>query len=131
VPAGATDRRIALNLDIPVTIAAAAHASTDPVEGRDLLDGRPRSGFVLEAAAARSPGSNGTNVTRPPYCGWRSLRYLYVRYANGRQELYDYVRDPYELTDRHAAPSMADVNRRLRRTTRQACVPPPPGYRWP
>ena len=131
VPAGRLDRRIALNLDIPVTIAAAAHASTDPVEGRDLLDSRPRRGFVLEAAAARSPGGNGTNVTRPPYCGWRSLRYLYVRYANGRQELYDYARDPYELTDRHAVPSMADVKRHLRRKTRLACDPPPPGYNWP
>ena len=131
VPAGATDRRIALNLDIPVTIAAAARASTGPVEGRDLLGNRRRRGFVLEAAAARSPGGNGTNVTRPAYCGWRSLRFLYVRYANGRQELYDYVRDPYELTDRHAARSLVDVKRRLRRKTRLACDPPPPGYSWP
>jgi N-acetylglucosamine-6-sulfatase len=131
VPAAATDRRIALNLDIPVTIAVAAHVSTDPVEGRDLLGGRRRAGFVLEAAAAHSPGGNGTNVTRPAYCGWRSLRYLYVRYANGRQELYDYARDPYELTDRRAARSLADVRRRLRHRTRLACNPPPPGYSWP
>ena len=131
VPAGTTDRRIALNLDIPVTIAAAAHVPTDPVEGRNLLGGRRRAGFVLEAAAAHSLGGNGTNVTRPAYCGWRSLRFLYVRYANGRQELYDYARDPYELTDRHAFRSMADVKLRLRHKTRLACDPPPPGYRWP
>lgn len=130
-PAAATDRRIALNLDIPVTIAAAAHATTGPVEGRNLLGSGRRAGFVLEAAAAQSPGGNGTNVTRPAYCGWRSLRYLYVRYANGWEELYDYARDPYELTDRHADPSMADVKRHLRRKTRLACDPPPPGYNWP
>lgn len=131
VPAGVTDDRIALNLDIPVTIAAAAHASTDPVEGLDLFGDRRRRGFVLEASAAHSRGSNGTNVTRPAYCGWRSLRYLYVRYGNGREELYDYWKDPYELTDRHAARSLADVKRRLRQRARLACAPPPPGYRWP
>jgi N-acetylglucosamine-6-sulfatase len=131
IGAGRTDRRIALNLDIPVTIAAAAHASTDPGEGRDLLGDARRRGFVLEAAASHSPGSNGTNVTRPAYCGWRTLRFLYVRYANGRNELYDYARDPFELTDRHKARSLADVRHRLRQRTRLACAPAPPGYHWP
>jgi arylsulfatase A-like enzyme len=131
LPAGVTDPRIALNLDIPVTIAAAARASTDPVEGRDLFGDRRRRGTVLEASAARSRGANGTNVTRPAYCGWRSLRYLYVRYANGRQELYDYTKDPFELTDRHAASSLAAVKHRLRHRARLACDPPPPGYSWP
>jgi N-acetylglucosamine-6-sulfatase len=131
IPAGTTDHRIALNLDVPVTIAAAAHVATDPVEGRDLLGSRRRSGFVLEATAAKSPGGNGTNVTRPAYCGWRSLRYLFVRYANGRQELYDYAKDPYELTDRHASGVYAGVKHTLRHRTRLACSPPPPGYHWP
>jgi arylsulfatase A-like enzyme len=128
--AGGTDRRIALNLDIPVTIAAAAHASTDRVEGRDLRSRARRRGFVLEAAASHSPGADGTNVTRPAYCGWRTIRFLFVRYANGRNEMYDYARDPFELTDRHKARSLADVRRRLRQRTRLACVPPPPGYDW-
>ena len=130
-PARATDRRIALNLDIPVTVAAAAHATTGLVDGRNLLGSRPRAGFVLEAAAAHAPGGNGTNVTRPAYCGWRTLRYLYVRYANGRQELYDYAKDPFELTDRHGSGAYAQVKARLRHRTRVACVPHPPGYRWP
>ena len=71
-----------------------------------------------------------TNVTRPAYCGWRTIRFLFVRYANGRNEMYDYARDPFELTDRHKARSLADVRRRLRQRTRHACVPPPPRYDW-
>jgi N-acetylglucosamine-6-sulfatase len=130
VHAGATDHRIALNLDIPVTLAAAARASTDPVEGRNLFAAGRRRGFVVEAERARAGGANGTNVTRPAYCGWRSLRYLWVRYANGRREFYDYARDPYELTDRHRAPAYADVRHRMRHRTRVACDPPPPGYHW-
>jgi arylsulfatase A-like enzyme len=130
IVAGRTDPRIALNLDIPVTIAAAAHAPTDPVEGMSLLGAKRRRGFVLEAASARSPGGNGTNVTRPAYCGWRTIRFLYVRYANGRNEMYDYAKDPFELTDRHKARSLTDVRRRLRQRTRHACVPPPPRYDW-
>jgi N-acetylglucosamine-6-sulfatase len=127
---GAVDHRLALNLDVPVTVAAAAHASTGRVEGRDLLAHARRHGFVMEASRAKSPGDNGTNVTRPAYCGWRTLRYLWVRYANGRQEFYDYARDPYELTDRHRAPAYAAVRHRLRHHARVACDPPPPGYSW-
>lgn len=130
VHAGATDHRIALNLDIPVTVAGAARASTDPVEGRNLFAAGRRRGFVVEAERARAGGANGTNVTRPAYCGWRSLRYLWVRYANGRREFYDYAKDPYELTDRHRAPAYADVRHRMRHRTRVACDPPPPGYHW-
>jgi hypothetical protein len=67
--AGRTDPRIALNVDIPVTIAAAAHAPTDTVEGMSLLSANRRRGFVLEAASARSPRGNRTNVTRQAYRG--------------------------------------------------------------
>jgi N-acetylglucosamine-6-sulfatase len=128
---GGTDTRLALNLDVPVTIAAAAHATTDPVEGLNLFGDRRRRGFVLEAAVAKVPGDNGTNVARPPYCGWRTMRYLFVRYGNGRQELYDYERDPFELKDRRGADAYARVKHRLRRRARVACDPPPPGYGWP
>jgi arylsulfatase A-like enzyme len=130
VRAGSTDHRIALNLDIPVTLAAAARAPTDRVAGRNLFAGGHRRGFVLEAERARAGGANGTNVTRPAYCGWRTRRFLWVRYANGRREFYDYARDPYELTDRHRAPAYADVRLRMRHRARVACDPPPPGYRW-
>jgi arylsulfatase A-like enzyme len=126
---GRVDHRVALNLDLPVTIAAAARAPHDPVAGRSLLDPWNRGGFVIEAArAAVAPGANGTNVVRPAYCGWRSRRYLFVRYGNGREELYDYRLDPWELQDRRGR--RPDLQRRLRRRTRIACRPTPPGFSW-
>ena len=39
----------------------------------------------------------------PSYCGVRTTRYKYVRYATGEEELYDLSVDPWELRSRHAA----------------------------
>jgi arylsulfatase A-like enzyme len=128
LPEGRVDARLALNIDIPVTIAAAAGAGHADVAGRNLLRRWKRGGFVLEASGAKAPGSNGTNVTRPAYCGWRTARYLFVHYANGREELYDYRRDPWELQDRRG--TAPDLQRSLRRRARDACRPVPPRFRW-
>lgn len=128
LPQGRVDARLALNIDLPVTIAAAAAAPHADVAGRSLLLRWQRTGFVLEARGSTAPGSNGTNVTRPPYCGWRTARYLFVHYGNGREELYDYVRDPWELQDRRG--TAPDLQRNLRRRARAACSPEPPGFNW-
>jgi arylsulfatase A-like enzyme len=125
---GRKDPRIALNIDIPVTIAAAAEATIDPADGRNLLRWWERTGFVLEAARARVPGDDGTNAEHPAYCGWRTGRYLFVHYANGREELYDYAHDPWELHDRRG--TRPELQRRLRRHARAACQPVPPGFGW-
>lgn len=130
LPAGRVDARLALNIDVPVTIAAAAEAAHRDVAGRNLLRRWKRAGFVLEAAASRIPGPNGTNVARPPYCGWRSPRFLFVRYGNGREELYDYGHDPWELHDVHRVARYRDRRLALRRRARAACVPTPPGFSW-
>jgi len=129
VAGGRQDHQIALNLDVPVTIAAAARAPHGPVAGRSLLGGVRRTGFLIEAGRVLvAPGTNGTNVARPAYCGWRTKRYLFVRYANGREELYDYARDPWELRDRRG--TRPELQRRLRRKTREACRPVPPFFSW-
>ena len=128
LPQGRVRARLALNIDIPVTIAGAAGAAHDDVAGRSLLEHWQRSGFVLEAALTHLPGSGGTNVARPAYCGWRTARYLFVHYANGREELYDYARDPWELHDRRG--TNPDLQRSLRRHARNACQPVPPGFSW-
>jgi arylsulfatase A-like enzyme len=125
---GVVDARLALNIDIAETVAEAARAPHPDVAGASLLHRWQRDGFVLEALRANYPGSNGTNVTRPPYCGWRTARYLFVHYGNGREELYDYARDPWELRDRRG--TAPDLQRRLRRRARAACVPEPPGFNW-
>jgi N-acetylglucosamine-6-sulfatase len=128
LPEGGVRARLALNIDIPVTIADAAGAVHDDVAGRSLLEHWERSGFVLEAARAHFPGSDGTNVERPAYCGWRTARYLFVHYANGREELYDYAKDPWELHDRRG--TAPDLQRSLRRHARDACQPVPPRFSW-
>jgi arylsulfatase A-like enzyme len=128
LPGGRVDARLALNIDLPVTIAAAAEAPHADVAGRNLLLRWKRAGFVLEARAATSPGSNGTNVARPAYCGWRTARYLFVHYRGGREELYDYARDPWELQDRRGTAPVLQAN--LRRRARAACSPTPPGFSW-
>jgi N-acetylglucosamine-6-sulfatase len=125
---GRQDQRIALNIDIPVTIADAAGAPHDPAHGRSLLRWWRRTGFVLEASRARVHDANGTNVGRPAYCGWRTRRHLFVRYANGREELYDYVKDPWELQDRRGRRPVLQA--RLRSRAREACQPTPPGFDW-
>ncbi|HWL90315.1 MAG TPA: sulfatase [Actinomycetota bacterium] len=128
LPQGRVDARLALNIDVPVTIAAAAEAAHDDVAGRNLLLRWKRGGFVLEASAAQVPGSNGTNVARPAYCGWRTGRYLFVHYGNGREELYDYVNDPWELRDRRGTAPALQAS--LRGKAREACRPVPPGFSW-
>jgi N-acetylglucosamine-6-sulfatase len=130
VPGGRVDARLALNIDVTATIAAAAEAPHGGIAGRNLLRRWKRSGFVLEAAGAQVPGPNGTNVERPAYCGLRTPRFLFVHYANGREELYDYPNDRWELSDVRGLARYRDRQRSLRRRTRAACVPVPPGFAW-
>jgi hypothetical protein len=69
------------------------------VEGYNLLPltaggDPPRSDFPTEAYSHNwKPGSAGM----PPYCGVRSLDWLYVEYQTGETELYDMRNDPYQL----------------------------------
>jgi arylsulfatase A-like enzyme len=130
IAAGRVDTRLALNLDVAATVLDAAEAPHERIAGRSLLDRWRRGGSVLEAASAVVPGGNGTNVERPAYCGWRTARFLFVHYASGREELYDYAADPWELSDAHLQDRYRDRRRALRRRTRAACSPVPPGFSW-
>lgn len=121
VPAGEVDGRLALNVDIAGTIADAASA-TMSTDGLSLLGTRKRKGFVLEAMA----GYRG----RPAYCGWRTKDRMYVRWATGRTELYDYRTDPSEQRNLAGLPEVRDIERRMRENARAACVPEPPGFDW-
>lgn len=120
-PRGVVDSRLALNVDVAGTIARAAGASMRTA-GLNLLGSRTRDGFPIEAM----PGYRG----RPAYCGWRTKRWLYVRYATGRSELYDYVSDPYEQRNLAGQPAVAAVQSRLRALAVRNCSPTPPGFTW-
>jgi arylsulfatase A-like enzyme len=122
VEPGSRDTRLALNVDVAATVARAAGATMDS-DGLDLLGPVRRGGFPLEAI-----GNHGTG--RPPYCGWRTQRYLFVHYADGEEELYDYRVDPRERVNRAGDPAYRDQLRDLRAAARQGCDPAPPGFSW-
>lgn len=127
VTRNSTDWRLALNVDLAQTISAATGLGLD-TDGHDLLGHVRRSGFPLEGAPW-TPGSSPPK--HPAYCGYRTHRWMYVRYASGDRELYDYHHDPQELTNAAGRPGNRDVVRRLRALAMRSCRPTPPGFAWP
>ncbi len=121
VPAGVTDDRLALNVDFAGTISRAASAGMT-TDGLDLIGSRRRAGFVVE-------GMDGY-AGRPAYCGWRTRTHLYVRWATGRTELYDYRTDPHEQINLAGNPQVADLQTRMRAHATKHCSPEPPGFDW-
>lgn len=127
-PAGWTGTRhgVVANIDVAPTIADIAGVAHRPVEGRSLVDsletGDPvRRFLLLEHAIGR------TGVV-PSYCGVRSERYLFVRYADGFEEVYDYSADPWELEN--IASDRPSLAKGLRREAMALCDPVPPGFSW-
>lgn len=121
VPAGRVDHRLAVNVDVAPTFAAAAGVPMR-TDGLDLRRSGRRSGFVLEAMTG--------NWLRPPYCGWRTKDWLFVHYADGTEELFDVRRDPGERHNLAGITAVAQVQAELRASARAACRPVPPGFRW-
>jgi arylsulfatase A-like enzyme len=129
-----TDPRIALNIDLAPTFADAAGTHLDGADGRSLLDllRRPaapgRRWFLIEHVE----DSSQLYLPRiPTYCAVRSDRWKYVVYADGSQELYDLMADPFEL--RNVVDDTLD-GAALQAATRQLhrrCDPPPPGFSPP
>jgi arylsulfatase A-like enzyme len=122
---------IAVNVDWAETMADAAGATVPAGrEGRslfDLLNGDPwRSDFLIESY---NPGWVATQKgALPPYCGVRSLGWLYVKYQTGEQELYDEVRDPFELSNLANDPAYANQLAAMHARMVTLCSPPPPGF---
>ena len=111
--------RLTLNIDVTATIAEAAGISM-AMDGRSALT-TDRQGTVLEQM----------NSGRPPYCGYRTKDWLYVRWSRGRgEELYHYPTDPHEKNSLHNDPRHAAKKAELAALARQACSPPPPKFRW-
>lgn len=123
LPAGVKDSRIvAANVDTHATILDLLDLNAGGIDGRSTLTSW-RDGVVMEAT--KWPGKQ-----RPAYCGYRTAEHLYVRYANGEEELYDYARDPHELSNVAASSAYNAVRVSLQAKARYACSPMPPGFAW-
>ena len=99
------------NADIAATILEAAGASA----GR-RLDGRALQPFAAEPGRERGRELLVENLT---YRAVRTHRYIYAEHIGGpsagARELYDLIRDPYELQSLHADPAYDDVEAALAR----------------
>jgi N-acetylglucosamine-6-sulfatase len=117
---GFPDRAIALNIDLRRTIGSVAGLATSPTDGIDLTT-ETRSVSPLEHFEERM---------EPPissYCGAREVGWMYVRYADGTEELLD---EPDERSNVVDDPSHEADLLRLRDVAVTLCDPPPPGYSW-
>ena len=143
VPAGSTDPRLALNIDIAPTVAAAAGIDPTSVplgldrngspvlaQGLDLFGAAEHDEFVIEHY------DNYRAV--PPYCGMRTASWMYARYWDGREadpdngfeELYHVATDPYELHNVASDAAWHTNLIHLRERAQAACSPAPPFYSW-
>ena len=88
VPAGRTIGRLVTNADLAPTLAAWAGADRPEVDGRSLVPLIENPGI---------PWRNGFLVEGLKYTAVRADDYIYVRHSNGALEVYDLVKDPYQL----------------------------------
>jgi arylsulfatase A-like enzyme len=103
IPRGRVSRELVANIDLAPTIVDAAGATAGRVmDGRSLLPliANPRLTLGRDLLVERGPG-------RGTFTAVRTANYLYAEYGNGEQELYDLVRDRYQLASRHADPAYA------------------------
>lgn len=124
LPAGSVDDRVAVaNIDVYASILELAGVAAPEVDGRSLFAADERDGLVMEAAPWRGIG-------RPAYCGWREEDFVFLRYATGEEEAYDYVTDPHELRNVAADPSYAERVDAARERARLECDPVAPLFTW-
>ena len=102
VPEGVAREGLASNTDLaPTFTAIGGAAAPEAVDGRSLLPllgrnppERWRTALLIESRAgfAEEPPEN-----MPAYAATRTENFTYVEYETGERELYDLVRDPYQL----------------------------------
>ena len=115
---------LASNVDIAPTIAQAVGVSRPFTDGQPLLGGSfSRDALLLEHMRYR-----GDKPDPPSYCALRSKRWIYVRYGNGVEELYDLDKDRFELRNLAYRASEHARVRGWRAKTSAACTPRPPGW---
>jgi len=119
VPAGARRRQVVSTIDVAPTIAAIA--GVRPARTVDGLDIRRYAvgNQKLRRTSLVQAGPRGSLGTKEwTYRGAYTPRYTYLRWNRTRfVELYDRVKDPYELRNVARDPRYRDVIVELRRRT--------------
>ena len=119
--------QLVLNVDLAPTFADLAGITPPAVEGESMLPllagGSPgwRSDFLIEHLWVDQPRAV------PTYCAVRGRRFVYVQYASGKEELYNFRDDPHQLRNGVRTPKYQDELGRFRERLVELCVPPPPG----
>jgi N-acetylglucosamine-6-sulfatase len=111
---GAIRRQVVANVDLAPTILRVARASAGLRQ-----DGGSLLALAASAGAQRSrrvllEGNLGGNPNKR-YAAIRTPRYVYAEYANGERELYDLVRDPFELRNLGRDPARSGLRSALSR----------------
>jgi N-acetylglucosamine-6-sulfatase len=113
VPRTRLDHRLVGNLDVTSTILDATDTAPGRVQdGRSLLEllADPGAEWGRDILIENGNGANGV----PAYRGIRTYRYLYIEHrTTGEYELYDLVKDPYQLESVDGHESYAKVQRDL------------------
>jgi N-acetylglucosamine-6-sulfatase len=125
----ARDGHLLTNMDYTATLLDAAGVTPPEgyvFDGQSLLPLIGGPGRWQTEHAVLLEHSGGAEV--PPYCGVRTLDWLFTHYATGEEELYDAHADHYQVTNVVAEnPEIADA---LRDETQALCQPLPPGFSW-
>ena len=125
VAAASTVRTQATLIDLTATFMAAA--GVQPGRVLDGVDLAPLMSEQAQAAGRKRvaprtiliQGGSGQGGRGWSYRGVRTPRYTYVRHSSGAVELYDRIRDPWQLRSVHAKASYRSVKRKLAKTTRR------------
>ncbi len=115
IPAGETSDALVGNVDLASTIAQLASAKPNlTVDGHSLLPlARNPDRSTDRALLVESLVRDHSTYYGYPYAAIRSGHFLYVDYATGGEELYNLVRDPYELESVADDPAYADKKEAL------------------
>jgi arylsulfatase A-like enzyme len=126
IPEGAVREELVSNADLSPTILQLAGANPGrPQDGRSLVpllnDGPAGAGWDRGILIEGHYNYKYEYLLGPRivFNGVRTDNYMYARYENGEEELYDLQNDPFQMQSRHLDPAYAAVKTQLKDMTQR------------